>query len=107
VVVAFGRILKNILWHGFLALFHQKHMDKNQEFEEFSRNRPAEKGTNNDPNIRDEDARQGASTMSTSKTDRASQELTKTSQDSFRETTDDNADARFNDVDREEEEGII
>lgn len=68
-----------------------------QEEKEFTRNRPTEKGRNNDPNIRDEDARQGANTMSTSETDSAKENLTRTTSDGFREDSpgDEKADKRF------------
>lgn len=62
------------------------------------RNRPADKGKQNDPDIRDESAVQpGASTLSTSKNDAANQSLTRTASDSFREDEegDDKADKRF------------
>lgn len=68
-----------------------------QEKEDFTRNRPTEKGERNDPNLRDEDARQGANTMSTSKTDEGKENLTRTSSDNFREDSegDEKADKRF------------
>jgi hypothetical protein len=70
-----------------------------QEEKEFVRNRPTEKGTQNDPNLRDEDARQGANTMSTSNTDGGKDNLTRTSSDNFREDSpgDEKADKRFDD----------
>lgn len=68
-----------------------------QDEKDFQRNRPAEKGRQNDPNLRDEDARQGASTMSGSDTDAAKDSLTRTTSDNFRQESDgDNqADKRF------------
>lgn len=64
---------------------------------DFQRNRPAEKGHQNDPNLRDEDARQGASTMSGSETDRGRESLTETTSDNFRQESDgdEKADKRF------------
>lgn len=66
--------------------------DKNIE-----RNRPTEKGRDNDPNLRDEDARQGANTMSSSDTDGAKENLTRTTSDNFRKDGegDEKADKRF------------
>ena len=50
------------------------------------RNRPADDGKQNDPDIRDESATQpGVSTLSTSKNDKVNQHLTKTASDNFRE----------------------
>ena len=68
-----------------------------QEEKEFTRNRPTEKGRNNDPNIRDEDARQGANTMSSSDSDSAKENLTRTTSDGFHEDSpgDEKADKRF------------
>ncbi|HZH37085.1 MAG TPA: hypothetical protein VEX65_07410 [Flavisolibacter sp.] len=70
-----------------------------QEEKEFVRNRPTEKGTQNDPNLRDEDARQGANTMSTSNTDGDKDNITRKSSDNFREDSpgDEKADKRFDD----------
>jgi hypothetical protein len=68
-----------------------------QEEKDITRNRPTEKGRSNDPNLRDDDARQGANTMSTSETDSAKENLTRTSSDGFREDSegDEKADKRF------------
>ena len=68
-----------------------------EEKDDIVRNRPTEKGEHNDPNLRDEDARQGANTMSTSDTDSGKENLTRTSSDNFREDEagDDKADKRF------------
>lgn len=68
-----------------------------QEEKDITRNRPTEKGRRNDPNLRDDDARQGANTMSSSNTDRAKENLTRTSSDNFREDSpgDEKADKRF------------
>jgi hypothetical protein len=68
-----------------------------EEEKDFTRNRPTEKGQQNDPNLRDDDARQGANTMSTSKTDNAKENLTRTTSDNFREDSpgDEKADKRF------------
>lgn len=68
-----------------------------QEEKDITRNRPTEKGRKNDPDLRDEDARQSASTMSTSETDSAKEHLTRTTSDQFRKSSDgdQNADERF------------
>jgi len=68
-----------------------------QEEKDITRNRPTEEGRKNDPNLRDEDARQGANTMSTSETDSAKENLTRTTSDNFREDSDgdEKADKRF------------
>lgn len=69
------------------------------------RNRPAENGTDNDPNLRDEDARQpGTNTISSSKNDQANEDLTDTAASDFREGQDDKrADTKFDEVDPEDE----
>jgi hypothetical protein len=62
------------------------------------RNRPAEKGRNNDPNLRDEDARQqNLNTISSNDDADTDQHLTRTTSDSFREDEpgDKKADKRF------------
>ena len=68
-----------------------------QDEKDITRNRPTEEGRKNDPNLRDEDARQGANTMSTSETDSAKENLTRTTSDNFREDSDgdEKADKRF------------
>ncbi len=68
-----------------------------QEEKDITRNRPAEEGRRNDPYIRDEDARQGGNTMSSSDTDGAKENLTRTTSDNFREDSpgDEKADKRF------------
>ena len=68
-----------------------------QDEKDITRNRPTEEGRKNDPNLRDEDARQGATTMSTSETDSAKENLTRTTSDNFREDSDgdEKADKRF------------
>lgn len=68
-----------------------------QDEKDITRNRPTEKGRRNDPALRDEDARQGGNTMSTSETDSANENLTRTTSDSFREDRegDEQADKRF------------
>ena len=66
-------------------------MKKNNK--EVERNRPSEKGRNNDPSLRDESASQpGVSTMSDSKTDDSDQDLSRTSRDQYR--TNDNEDEK-------------
>ena len=68
-----------------------------QEKNDITRNRPTEKGRQNDPNLRDDDGRQGANTMSTSERDSAKENLTRTASDNFREDSegDEKADKRF------------
>jgi hypothetical protein len=66
------------------------------------RNRPAEERTNNDPNVRDQDARQpDVNTISGNKDyEEANEDLTKTASDNFREDNWANdADTRFDEVD--------
>lgn len=67
------------------------------EKDDFARNTPSEKGRNNDPYMRDEDARQGGNTMSSSDTDSAKENLTRTTSDGFHEDSpgDEKADKRF------------
>jgi hypothetical protein len=65
------------------------------------RNRPVEEGRNNDPDLRDESALQpGISTVSSSDTDDANDELTKTASDDFRtgEDSGENADPGFDEI---------
>ena len=65
------------------------------------RNRPAEKGGNEDPNIRDQSAIQpGVNTISSSSTDKENKELTKTGAADFRKEDDfdANADAVFDEI---------
>ena len=68
--------------------------------EDIKRNRPAEEGRRNDPNIREESALQpGTNTISSSDTDDVNQHLTRTVSDSFRpEPRDPKADTRFDEV---------
>lgn len=75
-------------------------MDKQQDF---NRNRPADKGRDNDPNTREESAQQpGASTYSSNGSEQANQELTKTAADDFSEDNfGEDADPKFDDVNRE------
>jgi hypothetical protein len=67
------------------------------EKKDFQRNTPAEKGRQNDPYLRDEDARQGSNTMSTSDTDYQKENITRTTSDNFHEDSpgDKKADKRF------------
>lgn len=70
------------------------------------RNRPAEDGRKNDPDIRDRsDMQPGVSTMSSSPTDAANQQLTQTAADNFR-TSDfgAGADKKFDKVEENEHE---
>ena len=64
------------------------------------RNRPAEEGTNNDPNVRDYTGQQpGVSTMSSSDTDEGNNDLSETAADNFREEDfGSNADPSFNEI---------
>lgn len=62
------------------------------------RNLPSDKGTQNDPHKRDEDARQpGLNTISSSPNDEDNQNLTRTASDNFKKDGpgDDKADKRF------------
>ena len=62
------------------------------------RNIPADEGRQNDPHIRDEDARQpGVNTMSSTDNDDAGQHLTRTASDDFKEDRegDEKADKKF------------
>lgn len=62
------------------------------------RNEPAEKGRNNDPNVRDESAAQpGINTVSSSDYDDDNQQLTETAKDDFRtrDHKDPDADKRY------------
>ena len=65
------------------------------------RNKPADKGSNDDPDIRDQSAIQpGASTVSSSNTDEENEDLTKTGAADFREefNSDGNADPAFDEI---------
>jgi hypothetical protein len=70
------------------------------------RNRPAEEGKRNDPDLRDNSAAQpGVQTMSSSDTDEANQNLTETAADSFREDSEDkNADPDLYGIGQEEDD---
>lgn len=65
------------------------------------RNRPAEKGRKNDPDLRDRSGEQpGVQTMSGSKTDKTNEEVTETAADDFRENKPDKgADADLDSID--------
>lgn len=73
--------------------------------EEADRNRPADKGRDNDPGVRDESAIQpGVSTVSSSDSDRANEQLTKTAAGDFTENAKDpRADPVYDEVDNEDE----
>jgi hypothetical protein len=63
-------------WHGFLAYSKNTNMEK----EERQRNRPAEKGRKNDPELRDRSGIQpGTGTISRSETDPDNEKRTRTS----------------------------
>ena len=87
-----------MLWHRFFAFLIKRYMKQKTDP---VRNRPAEDGRRNDPDLRDESAQQpGVSTMSSSNTDSANQQLTETAADSFREKNKDkNADPDLDDID--------
>lgn len=75
------------------------------EEKDIKRNRPSSEGTDNDPNARDESATQpGVSTISPSGNDDANQRVTHSALDGPDLTafdTDKNADAAFDDVDKD------
>jgi len=71
--------------------------DKN----DLGRNRPAEAGRRNDPDLRDESAIQpGVNTISSSDTDEVNEDLTRTTSDNFRpeDSSDKYADPDFDEV---------
>jgi len=74
--------------------------------DKITRDRPAEEGRKNDPDLRDEtDIQPGVSTISSSPTDEANQHLTKTASDNFRTTEFAvDADKRFDEVDEDNNE---
>ena len=78
----------------------------NQE-KDMKRNRPADEGRDNDPDLRDESAIQpGTSTISKSSTDDANQNVTRSALDGSEQTgfdTDTNADPAFDDIGMNEE----
>jgi cell division protein FtsX len=98
-------ILQKFLWHVFFYSFKNLNMQTNKDL---NRNRPAEDGRKNDPDLRDESAAQpGVQTMSSSNTDEANQDLTETARDSFRENNrDKNADPDLYGVDYKEDDDI-
>lgn len=75
-------------------------MDNNKEF---TRNKPADEGRNNDPHSREESGQQpGVSTYSSSETDGENQKITKTTGDGFREEAfGEDADATFDEVEKD------
>ena len=77
---------------------------KNNMHTDPKRNKPADEGRDNDPNIRDESAFQpGMSTVSSSDYDGDNEQLTKTAADDFREDVDRDkkADPAFDEIDRD------
>ena len=75
-------------------------MDRKSE----DRNRPADKGRDHDPNLRDESAIQpGMNTSSCSDTDEANEEITRTTADHEKRATeeDDNADPTYDEINKE------
>ena len=73
---------------------------------DIERNRPSEKGESNDDNLRDHTATQpGVSTISSSSTDDANNDLTRTASDGFTEDLQDEAEAdpTFDEVDENDE----
>lgn len=85
---------------GFWTVFKTPVMNSKKEP---VRNRPAEKGRRNDPDLRDESAEKpGVSTMSGSPTDESDEKVTETAADNFREDRKDKrADPDLDDIDRE------
>jgi len=82
----------------FLSVVKKKIMSDKKEFE---RNQPSEEGRDNDPQVRDESAPQpGVNTMSKSGTDRANEQLTKTTIEGDRpeDSSDQKRDARFDEI---------
>lgn len=67
------------------------------------RNRPADKGSNEDPDVRDRSGlKPGSSTISDSKSDESDEHLTETASDNFRtEKFGENADTSFDEVDED------
>ena len=85
-------------------------LDKNtfmkEDNDQLERNRPAEEGRRNDPNVRDESAIQpGVQTASSGPNDEANNRLTETASDSFDPNSEfgKNADPAFDEVDKEDE----
>jgi len=78
----------------------------NNDKDKLERNRPAEDGRKNDPDVRDRtDIQPGVSTISSSATDDANQHLTDTAADNFQATDfGTGADKRFDEVDENENE---
>jgi len=71
---------------------------------DLERNRPAEDGLKNDPDIRDRSGIQpGTDTISKSKSDPSNQQLTETARDDFRtkDQKDEKADPRYDEIDKE------
>ena len=69
-----------------------------------TRNRPAEEGRKNDPDVRDRSGIQpGADTISKSETDPSNQQPTQTARDDFRTKVevDDHADPRYDEIDKD------
>ena len=91
------RILQNFLWHMFFKRFLKLNM---QSINDPGRNRPADEGKRNDPNLRDDSASQpGVNTMSNSDYDDDNKDLTETAADSFRgDDLDENADPDLDDI---------
>ena len=78
-------------------------MDKQND--DIKRNRPADKGRRNDPNVGEESAIQpGTHTISSSDTDDVNQHLTRTASDNFRtDLRDPKADPSFDEIDGPED----
>ena len=69
------------IWHMFFSMVN---MEKNKS--DIVRNTPAEKGRDNDPNLRDRSGIQpGVSTISNSNSDELNEEISKTASDNFNE----------------------
>jgi hypothetical protein len=73
------------------------------------RNRPADKGRNNDPQVRDYTGQQpGVSTISSSNSDEHNQDLSETAKDGFNEERPDpRSDRNLDDADEDNEEEKI
>ncbi len=81
-----------------------------QKDDPIKRNRPADEGRRNDPNIREESAQQpGVNTYSSSDADDANQHLTEIASDNFDTDSEfgKNADPRYDEVDREESGEVL
>jgi hypothetical protein len=92
-------ILEKFIWHRNFTLHENRKMEKETDP---IRNRPAVEGRDNDPNVRDEDARRpGVNTMSSTDQDSENEKVSETAADNFREEKkDQRADPRFDEIDK-------